>query len=157
MAELVAVRYPTLGSAEAGCYRLAAAVTRGYVSARAVAIVWVDRKSRHRVRQGLPPYIERSWSTWLALTAASLYGCPPDLIECHHGPLVPEPLDPSVAVDICRGLRRGEAAVVVKLAESTPLLLVEVLRLPGVGLLRTTLAKADEELVSALFREGHLA
>ena len=157
MAELLAVRYPTRQCAEAGCDRLASAVVGGFVSVRAAAIVWVDRKSRTRVRQALAPFAERGWAAWLALTATAMCGAPAELVECQYSPLVSETLDNTVALRMAQGLERREAAVVVMLAEPTPLLLVEALRVRGVGLLRSTLPEDDEALLSELFRADHLA
>ncbi|HEX4361503.1 MAG TPA: hypothetical protein VH141_28470 [Pseudonocardia sp.] len=157
MAELVAVRYRTYQSATEGCDHLAAAIHDGFVSARAVAIVWLDRKGRRRVRQGLSPYAQRRWGAWFALSAMLMHGGPVDLVELHRGAPVPDDLDESLALDIADGLRSGEAAVVVELAEPTPLLVVEVLRVHGLGLLRTTLPTEDQALMCALFESDHFA
>ncbi|HEX4247773.1 MAG TPA: hypothetical protein VH008_07885 [Pseudonocardia sp.] len=157
MAELVAVRYRTYQSAMAGCDHLAAAIHDGFLCARAVAIVWQDRKGRRRVRQALSPYPQRHWGAWLALSALLMHGGPVDLVELHRGPPVPEKLDESLALETADGLRSGEAAVVVELSEPTPLLVVEVLRVHGLGLLRSTLPTADQALMSALFEQDHFA
>ena len=157
MAELVAVRYQTYESATAGCDHLAAAIHDGFVCAQAVAIVWQDRKGRRRVRQGLSPYPQRRWGAWLAMSALLMHGGPVDVVELHRGPPVPERLDEDLALDIADGLRSGEAAVVVELDEPTPLLVVEILRVHGLGLLRSTLPTADQALMSALFEQDHFA
>jgi len=73
------------------------------------------------------------------------------------GPPVPERLDESLALDFADGLRSGEAAVVVELDDPTPLLVVEILRVHGLGLLRSTLPIADQALMSALFEQDHFA
>jgi hypothetical protein len=157
MAELVAVRYRTYQSATAGCDDLAAAIHDGFVCARAVAIVWLDRKGRRRARQGLSPYVQRRWGAWLAMSALLMHGGPVDLVELHRGPPVPDRLDESLALEFADGLGSGEAAVVVQLADPTPLLVVEVLRMHGLGLLRSTLPTEDQELMSALFEQDHFA
>jgi hypothetical protein len=157
MAELVAVRYRTYDSATAGCDHLATAIHDGFVCARAVAIVWQDRKGRRRARQGLSPFPQRRWGAWLAMSALLMHGGPVDLVELHRGPPVPERLDESLAMDFADGLRSGEAAVVVELDDPTPLLVVEILRVHGLGLLRSTLPIADQALMSALFEQDHFA
>lgn len=142
----IALRCPTQQAAENAA--LCLTEDRQLLSPRALAVVWVNRRSQYFVRHGCRP--RNRWAWWLMMSAAIPYGGHPGLAQAQPQDV---PLPARVCDEIIRlvahRLGPGEAAVVVTLGDPTPLLLVEAVRQHVCGVVWSTLSHGDEELMAA--------
>jgi len=147
----IALRCPSYQAAEAAAACLDAEAVRRVVPLHAVAVMWVDRDARCQVRHvGAPAQRPgHSWATWMFMSAAMWSGGYVHVALQSPEVGLSERVDDAVVASVAPTLAVGEAAVVVTLTESTPLLLVEALRPHARGLAWSTLPACDEALVAA--------
>jgi hypothetical protein len=152
--DVLAVEYQTSRCAQRACLRLADAVAAGMVDIRALAVISPRRAHRWQVDQGFPPVVDPGgWLSGYAALSTTYCGVPDIVHAPVHQLRLPEQFDPVAAARFCRGVQRPHAAVLVKPADPTPLVVLELLRPsepPGARLLRTTLCSDVEELAVAL-------
>lgn len=154
LVDVLAVEYPKPRCARAACLRLAEAVHTGVVAVRAVVLIVPGRRSHWVVQQGFPPVVDpASWWSGYAAMSTGLCGVSGLTFHDPDAPRVAEQLDPTAAVRFCHATSRPHAVVMVKLAEPTPLLVLEALRparSQDARLLRSTLPAPEEILAAAV-------
>lgn len=138
--DVLAIRFPTMRDAGAACIRLTEAMTTGLLAVRAAAVIEPARKATYRVHDGFEHALRPTETPrWLAAYAATVvpYGARPPQHMSTPRPKLPGRIDPGRAATMCQGLKRPHVALVIELADSTPLLALEIIRPrnPGVATL----------------------